>query len=53
MAQPIPLPACAVVNDDLCVVFGDEVTEPAHELLAAGNRTRDAARDHERLANGS
>ncbi|MEV6763500.1 hypothetical protein AB0N16_23270 [Streptomyces sp. NPDC051105] len=53
MAQSIPLSACAVENDDPCVVFGDEVTEPAPEPLAAGIRTGDGERDRERLANGS
>ncbi|MBU3869113.1 enoyl-CoA hydratase/isomerase family protein, partial [Streptomyces sp. 4503] len=51
VAQPIPRAAYAVENEGLFAAFGDEVTELAHKLLAAGIQTREGERDHERIAN--
>jgi enoyl-CoA hydratase/carnithine racemase len=51
VAQPIPHAAYAVENEGLFAAFGDEVTELAHKLLAAGIQTREGERDHERIAN--
>ncbi|MCP3014845.1 enoyl-CoA hydratase/isomerase family protein [Nocardiopsis dassonvillei] len=51
VARPIPRAAYAVENEGLAAAFGDEVTELAHKLLAAGIQTREGERDHERIAN--
>ncbi|WCN05183.1 hypothetical protein [Streptomyces sp. M92] len=52
IAPPIPHTAYAVENEGLYAAFGDDVTELAHKLLAAGIQTREGERNHERIANG-
>ncbi|MFD5297095.1 hypothetical protein ACFWJU_18020 [Streptomyces mutabilis] len=49
--DPHPRAAYAVENEGLFAAFGDEVTELAHKLLAAGTQTCEGERDHERIAN--
>ncbi|MFZ4144062.1 enoyl-CoA hydratase/isomerase family protein [Streptomyces griseoincarnatus] len=51
IAPPIPHAAYAVENEGLYAAFGDDVTELAHKLLAAGIQTREGEREHERIAN--
>ncbi|MEU0853374.1 hypothetical protein ABZ387_36485 [Streptomyces flaveolus] len=38
-------------NEGLYAAFGEDVTELAHKLVAAGIQTREGERDHERIAN--
>ncbi|AZM59221.1 MULTISPECIES: enoyl-CoA hydratase/isomerase family protein [unclassified Streptomyces] len=51
VAPPIPRAAYAVENEGLFAAFGDEVTDLAHKLLAAGVQTREGERDLERIVN--
>ncbi|GAB2475239.1 enoyl-CoA hydratase/isomerase family protein [Promicromonospora xylanilytica] len=49
MAPAVPRGAYALENDGLMTTMGPEVTQRAHELLAAGIQTREGERDHERI----
>ncbi|MBL0885258.1 enoyl-CoA hydratase/isomerase family protein [Myceligenerans indicum] len=49
VASPVPRAAYAVENDGLMTTMGPEVTQRAHDLLAAGIQTREGELDHERI----
>lgn len=49
VAPAVPRAAYAVENDGLMTTMGPEVTQRAHDLLAAGIQTREGELDHERI----
>ncbi|MFJ2755503.1 enoyl-CoA hydratase/isomerase family protein [Nocardioides sp. NPDC087217] len=49
VAPAVPRAAYAVENDGLMTTMGPEVTQRAHDLVAAGIQTREGELDHERI----
>jgi enoyl-CoA hydratase/carnithine racemase len=51
VAPAVPHAAYSIENDGLMATMGPEVTQRAHQLVAAGIQTRAGELDHERIVN--